>query len=72
MAIDIIKSKTDNLIKNGSIVVSTKVTGPTVKDALNAYVLNTPILADIETKYETRFDDPSYYYGVGNSTVIGG
>jgi hypothetical protein len=32
----------------------------------NRYVKNTPIIADIQNKYDNRFDDPSYYYGTGN------
>jgi len=32
----------------------------------NRYVKNTPTITDIETKYEDRFDNPSYYYGGGN------
>jgi hypothetical protein len=77
MAIDIVKSIENNPIKNGSIIISTKVTGSTNKDFLNTYVNNTPNIASIETKYETRFDDPSYYYGGGggggsiNGNVLG-
>jgi len=63
MAIDIAKIKDSKPIKNGSIVLGTKVTGSTEKDFLNTYVNNLPDIASIQTKYETRFDDPSYYYG---------
>ena len=48
-------------IKNGTIVVSTKPTGPTAKDKIDTYVSNKPEIADIEAKYDTRFDDPTYY-----------
>jgi hypothetical protein len=79
MAIDISKIIENKPIKNGSIVISTKVTGSTNKDFLNTYVKNTPDITSIETRYETRFDDPSYYYGgtggTGldpNVTIIGG
>lgn len=71
MAIDIVKSKSGQSIKNGSIIVSTKVTGPTNKDLLNSYAINTPTIEEIENKYDNRFDDPSYYYGIGNSEVLG-
>lgn len=63
MAIDIQKIILSNLIKNGTIVVSCKVTGPRESDLLDTYVLNTPDITDIESKYDHRFDDPSYYYG---------
>lgn len=63
MAIDIAKIKNSKPIKNGSIVLGAKVTGSTEKDFLNTYASNLPGIASIETKYETRFDDPSYYYG---------
>lgn len=70
MAIDIVKSKSANPIKNGTLIVSCS---RTAKYALsNLYVKNTPTITEIESKYEDRFDDPSYYYGIGNSTVVGG
>lgn len=62
---DIAKAESGNDIKNGTIVVSTKVTGLTDKDVLDTYVLNTPNLASISGKYDDRFDDPSYYFGDG-------
>lgn len=61
MANDIQKSITSNDIKNGTIVVSTKPTGPTSADKLNTYVSNKPEIADIQTKYDNRFDNPTYY-----------
>jgi len=70
MAIDIQKSIVGNPIKNGTTIVSTKVTGPTVSDKLNTYVSNRPEIGDIETKYENRFDDVGYYC-LGGTTVIG-
>ncbi len=63
MANDIAKANSGNDIKNGTIVVSTKITGPTTKDILNTYVKNTPAINTIEAKYDKRFDDPSYYHG---------
>ena len=61
MANDIQKSVSANEIKNGSAVVSCTFTGE--YSVLNTYVKNTPVIADIQAKYDARFDDPSYYYG---------
>lgn len=71
MANDINKAISANPIKNGTAVVSCKVTGPTSKDLLNSSVKNTPTIGEIEAKYDNRFDDPAYYYGLGNDNVIG-
>jgi hypothetical protein len=70
MANDVQKSILANPIKNGTIIVSTQPTGPTAKDKINTYVSNKPVIADIEAKYDGRFDDPSYYGGI-SGTVIG-
>lgn len=70
MALDIIKSKSANPIKNGTLVVSCSRTGN--YSLSNLYVSNIPAITDIESKYDERFDDPAYYYGIGNSTVVGG
>lgn len=70
MAIDIIKSKSANPIKNGTLVVSCSKTGQ--YSLSNLFVSNIPTITDIESKYDERFDDPAYYYGIGNSTVVGG
>lgn len=61
MANDAQKSIVSNDIKNGTIVVSTKPTGPTAADTLDTYASNKPTISDIESKYDTRFDDPTYY-----------
>lgn len=74
MANDIIKAISGNEIKNGTMVVSCNVTGFPSSPATiqyNKYVKNTPTITDIENKYDNRFDDPSYYYGIGGSGVIG-
>ena len=63
MANDIVKALSSNDIKNGTVVVSTKPTGPTENDKLNTYVHNKPTLADIESKYDARLDKPRYYTG---------
>lgn len=65
MANDIQLAKSGNLIKNGTMVVQCKVTGPTIKDVYNRYVSNIPTISDIDDKYDNRFDNPSYYYGGG-------
>jgi hypothetical protein len=70
MANDINKAISANPLKNGSCVVSCTRTGE--YGLLNTNVKNTPTISDIEAKYDNRFDDPAYYYGLGNSTVVGG
>lgn len=62
---DIAKANSNNDIKNGTIVVSTQITGLSSKDVLDTYVSNTPTLSSISGQYINRFDDPSYYYGNG-------
>lgn len=57
-------------IKNGTLVVSTTFTGE--YSTIDRYVKNTPALASIQAKYDNRFDDPSYYYGIGDATLVGG
>lgn len=70
MAADIIRANNSNPIKNGTLIVTTTFTGYYSKS--DVYVNNTPTISDIENKFDDRFDDPSYYYGIGNETVIGG
>jgi len=65
MANDITLAIGSNPIKNGTLLVQCKVTGFSVNDTYNQYVKNTPLLSEIESKYDNRFDDPSYYYGGG-------
>lgn len=69
MANDINKAISANPIKNGTVLVSCTRTGE--YSTIETYVKNTPVIADIEAKYDARFDDPAYYYGLGNSNVIG-
>lgn len=66
---DIAKIKSANVIKNGTILVGTSQTGN--YSTINTYVKNTPTINTIENKYDNRFDDPGYYYGMGNSTIVG-
>jgi hypothetical protein len=64
MAIDITNAVSGvATIKNGTLVVSCLQTG--MFKTNNTYVVNTPTISDIESKYDNRFDDPSYYYGTG-------
>lgn len=75
MANDINKAISANEIKNGSMVVSCGRTGfPNSPGSIvyNKYVKNTPTITDIQSKFDNRFDDPSYYYGIGNNTLVGG
>ena len=61
MATDVAKGISANDIKNGTLVVSCTFTGE--YGVYNRYVKNTPALSAIDSKYDNRFDDPSYYYG---------
>ena len=70
MTNDITKAISTNPIKNGTLLVSCSRTGE--HGLSNNYVKNTPTITDIQSKYDNRFDDPSYYYGIGNSTIVGG
>lgn len=64
MAIDIQKAVSGQAIKNGTLLVSCTNTGEF--STINTYVKNTPVIGDIQSKFDNRFDDPSYYYGSGN------
>lgn len=70
MANDIQKSISGNDIKNGTLVVTCSRTGQYSKS--DVYVKNIPVIGDIESKYDDRFDDPNYYYGIGDDTLVGG
>ena len=61
MANDIAVAISGQPIKNRTIVVSATTTGE--YGTLNSYVTNKPTIADIEAKYDDRFDDPRYYAG---------
>lgn len=65
MANDITLAIDTNPIKNGTMIVQCRVTGFNVNDTYDLYVNNTPTITDIESKYDNRFDNPSYYYGGG-------
>lgn len=61
MAYDIQAAISGVVVKNGTVVVSTTFTGE--YSTIDTYVKNTPTISDIQSKYDERFDDPSYYYG---------
>ena len=62
MNADIRKAKSSNPIKNGTLVVTSSVTGAYSKS--DVYVKNTPTITDIENKYHARF-----YNGIFVQTV---
>jgi len=59
MAVDISIAKTGQSIKNGTLLTMASVTGEYSKSDL--YVVNTPASGTIASKYDARFDDPTYY-----------
>lgn len=61
MANDIRVAVSGQPIKHGVAVISTTRTGE--YETLDTYVFNTPVIADIQAKYDARFDDPRYYTG---------
>jgi hypothetical protein len=68
MANDITKAIVANPLKNGTLVTSCTNTGE--YSVLNTSVKNTPSISSIQSKYDNRFDDVSYYF-LGNNNVIG-
>jgi hypothetical protein len=66
MANDIALSISTNHIKNGTVIYGCSRTG--LFDTKDTYVSNLPTIADIQDKYDGRFDDPSYYFGGGGGT----
>ncbi len=46
-------------IKNGTVVVYADKLGNTKTE--DTHVSNKPVIADIQAKYDDRFDDPTYY-----------
>lgn len=61
MANDIQLSISGNIIKNGSVIVSCSPLG--TYSSMEDEALNTPVISDIQDKYDERFDDPRYYAG---------
>lgn len=65
MANDIQAAISGTVVKNGTVVVTTSWTGE--YSTLNTSVINTPTISSIESKYDSRFDDPRYYTGDSSS-----
>lgn len=61
---DIALANSGNAIKNGTIVLSATETG--YYYVIDTYVVEIPSLADIQFKYDIRFDDYYYYFGGGS------
>jgi hypothetical protein len=61
MANDIAVAVSGQPIKNRTVVVSATVTGE--YGTMNDVVTNKPTIAEIQSKYDNRFDDPRYYSG---------
>jgi hypothetical protein len=61
MANDIQAAVSGESVKNGTALVSCTRTGE--YSTIETYVKNSPTIADIESKYDARFDDPRYYSG---------
>lgn len=60
MGIDVQQILPGEHIKIGTIVTGTRPTGLTSKN--NDYVIyDTPTSGEVGTKYQDRFDDPTYY-----------
>lgn len=74
MAIDIIKSKVANPIKNGTTVVTCGATGFPDSPAsivYDRYVKNTPVIEDIESKYDDKYYNGIFVQLAGGQTIIG-
>lgn len=65
---DITLSKPNTPIKNGTCVTSTTVKGRT--DKLNTHVSNTPVIADIQSKYGNRFYNGIFVTSLNANTVL--
>jgi hypothetical protein len=61
MANDIQLAVSGSPIKNGTSIVTCSQAGE--YSSLDTYVSNKPTITDIESKYDSRFDEPRYYSG---------
>lgn len=68
MAYDIYLANSSNAINNGSSIVYADKLGNT--KILTDHALNTPSIAEIQDKYDDRFDDIAYYT-LGTNTLVG-
>lgn len=62
MANDIGLANSGEAIKHGTVVLAPSPFTNSFKYN-NVSVYNKPVIADIESKYDSRFDDPRYYAG---------
>ncbi len=67
---DVTKAKSGSVIKNGTLVVSTTVTGKYKTN--NSAVLNVPEIGTIDDKYGYRFYNGIFVTLTGDQTVVGG
>lgn len=70
MANDITTAISGEPVNVKSAIVSVLPTGKSSKLIIRDETEIT--ISSIESKYDNRFDDPSYYYGIGNASVVGG
>jgi hypothetical protein len=66
MANDIMALDSTKPINQEHVVCSALPTGFRSKLLKFGYYSNNLTIENIEDKYDTRFDDPAYYYGLGN------
>ena len=67
MSNDIDVAVSNQPIKNGSIVMSTTVTGESTINDL--YANNTPVIGDIEDKYDNRFYNGIFVNIIGSGII---
>lgn len=67
---DVTVAKSGIDIKNGTIVLSATETG--YYYTIDTYVIRIPTIADIQFKWDTRFDDYYYYFGGGTGAAATG
>lgn len=72
MANDIIVIDENKPINNESVICSTLPTGFYSKLLKRGYYSKELTIENLQSKYDERFDDPAYYFGLGNETVVGG
>jgi hypothetical protein len=59
-------------INNIKQICSTLPTGYSAKSIIKTNYPSSLTVSNIENKFNDRFDDPSYYYGTGGTTLVGG
>jgi hypothetical protein len=69
--IDIIRINQNQPINNKYAVASVLPTGSYSKLLVRANYPATLTIENIQSKFGTRFDDPSYYFGTGGTTLVG-